>query len=112
MLSRVGGCGVLAVEVCNDLPAPSDRSERDKRGELAASGVAGREKTGPEPQPERLRGPTVSWPEALRTVRAWLEPWIMPWRYWVAFSDLHPSPGLRTLLERVFSGKGLYLYVR
>ncbi len=34
------------------------------------------------------------------------------WRYWKAFSDNLPPPELRELLERVFSGKGLYLYVR
>jgi hypothetical protein len=32
-------------------------------------------------------------------------------RYWKAFSDLPPPEELKTLLEWVFSGKGLYLYV-
>jgi len=54
----------------------------------------------------------VSWPEALRAMRAWLEPWVMLWRYWKAFSDKPPPPELRVLLERVFSGRGLYLYAR
>ena len=48
----------------------------------------------------------------VRMVRGWLEPWVMLWRYWRAFSDLPPPPELRVLLERVFSGRGLYLYVR
>ena len=33
------------------------------------------------------------------------------WRYWRAFSDKPPPPGLKALLDRVFSGEGLYLYV-
>jgi len=58
------------------------------------------------------RGASVSWPEALRAVRGWLEPWIMLWRYWGAFSDLPPPKELGVLLERVFSGREIYLYVR
>ena len=54
----------------------------------------------------------MSWPETLRAVREWLEPWVMLWRYWRAHSDLSPPKELRALLERVFSGRGLYLYVR
>ena len=45
-------------------------------------------------------------------MRAWLEPYVMLWRYWRAFTDKHPPEELRALLERVFSGEGLYLYVR
>lgn len=45
-------------------------------------------------------------------MRAWLEPYVMLMRYWRAFSDLPPPPELKALLEWVFSGKGLYLYVR
>jgi len=52
-----------------------------------------------------------SWPEALRAVRGWLEPWVMLWRYWRAFSNKPPPPELRALLDRVFSGRGLYLNV-
>jgi len=44
-------------------------------------------------------------------VRGWLEPYIMLSRYWRAFSKMPPPPQLRALLERVFSGRGLYLYV-
>ena len=64
--------------------------------------AAGREK----------RRASVPWPEALRAVRGWLEPWVMLWRYWRAFSRTAPPPEPRALLERVFSGRGLYLYVR
>jgi hypothetical protein len=48
----------------------------------------------------------------LRKVRAWLEPWVMLWRYWKAFPDLPPPRELRALLECVFSGSELYLYAR
>jgi hypothetical protein len=44
--------------------------------------------------------------------RAWLEPNVMLMRYWRAFSDLPPPKELKALLERAFSGKGLYLYAR
>ena len=33
----------------------------------------------------------VSWPETLRAVRGWLEPYIMLWRYWRAFSEMAPT---------------------
>jgi hypothetical protein len=32
-------------------------------------------------------------------------------RYWRAFSKVPPPRELKALLERVFSGRGLYLYV-
>jgi hypothetical protein len=65
-----------------------------------------------EPVERGKRRSRASWPEALRAVRAWLEPWIMLWRYWRAFTDLPPPPELKALLDRVFSGRGLHLYVR
>jgi hypothetical protein len=45
-------------------------------------------------------------------MRTWLEPWVMLWRYWRAFSDKPPPAELGMLLEQVFSGRGLYLYAR
>ena len=54
----------------------------------------------------------MSWPEALRAVRGGLEPYVMLWRYWKAFSDLPPPEELRVLLDWVFSGRELYFYVR
>jgi hypothetical protein len=50
-------------------------------------------------------------PEALRKVGMWLEPYVMVRRYWKAYSEKRPPKELRRLLERVFVGKGLYLYV-
>jgi len=70
--------------------------ENDPGAELAEGG-------------ERER-PPVSWPKALRRVRAWLEPWVMLWRYWRAFSGMNPPSELKALLDWVFSGRGLYLY--
>ena len=57
------------------------------------------------------RTPAVSWPQALRAVRGWLEPYVMLNRYWRAYSGMPPPSALRRLLERVFCGVGLYLYV-
>ena len=36
----------------------------------------------------------------------------MLWRYWRAFSEKSPPEELKELLELLFAGKGLYLYVR
>jgi hypothetical protein len=58
------------------------------------------------------RRPLLCWPVALRAVRAWLEPWIMLWRYWRAWSTAPPPASLARLLERLWQGHGLYLYVR
>jgi hypothetical protein len=66
-----------------------------------AAGSAGRGK----------KEPRVLRPEALRSVRAWLEPWVMLWRYWRALSGMPPPKELKALLEKVFSGRGLYHYV-
>ncbi|MDP9487295.1 MAG: hypothetical protein M3Q49_16185, partial [Actinomycetota bacterium] len=52
----------------------------------------------------------LTWPAALRIVRGWLEPWVMLWRYWRAFSDKPPPEKLQALLEWVFSGRRLCLY--
>ncbi len=58
----------------------------------------------------RCLRPTVSWPMALRAVRAWLEPWIVLWRYWTAWSNKPPPRQLQALLDRLFLGTGIYLY--
>jgi hypothetical protein len=47
----------------------------------------------------------------VRTVRGYLEPWVMLRRYCRAYSAKPPPPQPKALLERVFSGQGLYLYV-
>ena len=47
---------------------------------------------------ERRRARLPQWPRALRGVREWLEPYIMVWRYWRAFTDKDQSDELRALL--------------
>ena len=51
------------------------------------------------------------WPAALRAVRAWLEPWIMLWRYWKGWSTLPPPPQLLLLLHDLALGRAIDLYV-
>jgi hypothetical protein len=48
---------------------------------------------------------------ALRQVRAWLEPWIMLGRYWRGWSSKPPPPELQQLLDWLFQGGGINLYV-
>ncbi len=56
--------------------------------------------------------PLQCWPVALRAVRAWLEPWIMLWRYWRGWSSAPPPSALGVLLDRLWQGHGISLYVR
>ena len=72
----------------------------------AAMKPAGREKI----SVKLGRSLPLTWPRALRAVRAWLEPWTLLWRYWRAWSPLPPPPELHALLESVYAGKALYLY--
>lgn len=57
-----------------------------------------------------IRRLQVSWPRALRAVRAWLEPWIMLRRYWRAWSEQPPPGPLQGLFEAVAHGQPLFLY--
>ena len=52
----------------------------------------------------------ISWPVALRRVRAWLEPYVMLLRYWRAWSEKAPPEPLQTLLDWLWIGRPLYLY--
>jgi hypothetical protein len=54
--------------------------------------------------------PNVSWPVALRQVRAWLEPWIMLRRYWRAWSKRPPPVALQQVLESLWRGNGIDIY--
>ncbi len=54
--------------------------------------------------------PQVSWPLALRAVRAWLEPWIMLRRYWSGWSQQPPPPALQLLLSWLEHGHAIALY--
>ena len=53
-----------------------------------------------------------SWPLALRHVRAWLEPGIMLWRYWRAWSAKVPPPALQQLLDWRWEGHVIDLSIR
>jgi DDE superfamily endonuclease len=54
--------------------------------------------------------PQVSWPMARRSVRGWLEPWIMLRRYGRGWSQLPPPPALQFLLGRLEQGHAIPLY--
>ena len=54
--------------------------------------------------------PLLCWPQALRQVRAWLEPWVMLQRYWRAWSALPPPLPLQQLLDALCIGLPLFLY--
>ncbi len=43
----------------------------------------------------------VTWPQALRRVRAWLEPYLLLRRYWQAWSVKPPPQRLQRLLDYV-----------
>jgi hypothetical protein len=66
--------------------------------------VGGKEEAGEERLP-------LSWPLALRQVRSWLDPWVMLWRFWRAWSKAPPPPQLRALLDAVGGGQQLNVYV-
>jgi hypothetical protein len=60
---------------------------------------------------EGFDGGLSSWPVALRHVRAWLEPGVMLWRYWRGWSDKPPPPALQRLLDWLWQGRGIELYI-
>jgi hypothetical protein len=94
------GCGEMsssaAVVVLKDPEHPSSAG--------TDGAVGGKRRIDTQPAP-------LSWPRALRKVRSWLAPYVMLMRYWRAFSGMPPPAELRRLLEQLFAGRGLYLYV-
>ena len=54
---------------------------------------------------------TVSWPRALRQVRAWLTPSVTLQRWWQAWTNAPPPPQLQALIDAVTAGQGLHLYL-
>lgn len=80
----------------------------------------------PALQPKRAQPPTrvsgekspgaakpfvgLTWPEALRQVRSWLEPAIMLKRYWCAYSLAPPPFALQELLGWLRQGNGINVY--
>lgn len=78
----------------------------DPEASLSSSVPAISPGTGKKISEETRRRPQVSWPVALRALRGWLEPWIMLWRYWQAWSKRPPPPLLQCLVEQL--GQGLF----
>ena len=95
-------CGSEGLDL-GDPPRGVLESDGERPPETSRTTEAGGKRSG--------RPPLPSWPRALRRVRAWLEPYVMLTRYWRAFTDKDPPEELRVLLERLFSGEGIYLYV-
>jgi len=54
--------------------------------------------------------PQVCWPQALRAVRGWLEPWMLLQRYWRAWSKAPPPLALQHLLDWLGQGNALFPY--
>src|SRR2546430_11698213 len=74
------------------------RSLSKKNRFLSRLGEPGKTMSG-----QTLVRPQLSWPKALREVRAWLEPWILLQRYWRARGPPAPPPPLLPFLF----GRGL-----
>jgi hypothetical protein len=53
----------------------------------------------------------LSWPRALRQVRAWLTPWSMWQRCWRSWSPAPPPQQLQRLLDAAAAGQALHLYL-
>jgi hypothetical protein len=83
------------------LTAPHPVSGRLKRAR------AGRVGPGENGRPKQ----SLSWPAALRAVRAWLAPFRWLTRCWKAWAQAPPPPELAMLLEAVGSGVPLNLYL-
>jgi hypothetical protein len=56
-------------------------------------------------------GVGVSWPQALRRVRAWLAPWVWLQRCWRGWSTSPPPLPLQQALDWVRAGRPIYLYL-
>jgi hypothetical protein len=79
--------------------------------EASSSTTTAEEEDGGKRKARKTEPPPVSWPQALRKVRAWLQPYVMLLRYCRAYTDLPPPEQLEALLDRLFSAEGLHLYV-
>jgi hypothetical protein len=58
-----------------------------------------------------VAGVGVSWPQALRRVRAWLAPWVWLQRCWRGWSASPPPRQLQRALDWVMAGQPIYLYL-
>lgn len=78
--------------------------------ERAQTAAPQAQRSGEKKEAEASERPHISWPKALRAMRAWLEPWVLLRRYWRAWSALPPPPLLQCLFEQLGRGQGLFLY--
>jgi hypothetical protein len=95
-----------------DLPAAVTPLAHEDRGQEASAVIplaAPGEKSGHARSANEGLG---RWPIALRRVRAWLEPGIMPWRYRRAWPAKPPPPALQQLLDWLREGCAIDLYIR
>jgi hypothetical protein len=58
-----------------------------------------------------VAGVGVSWPQALRRVRAWLAPWVWLQRCWRGWSTSPPPRPLQQALDWVRAGQPISLYL-
>jgi hypothetical protein len=57
-------------------------------------------------------GAVLSWPRALRRVRAWLAPWVWLQRCWRGWSSGPPPRQLQQALDwMIMAGQPIYLYL-
>ena len=91
-----------------EMRTPMEAISQDGGGEAVPArergGKGGGADGSPRPRPGRC------WPRALRRVRAWLEPALLLWRCWRAWSDRPPPPPLQALLDWLHQGHPLCLY--
>src|SRR6266481_3970408 len=83
------------------------RSLSRKNRFLSRLGEPGKKMSG-----QTLVRPQLSWPKALREVRAWLEPWILLQRYWRAWSTQPLPLPLQQLLDALALGVPQYCSIK
>ena len=84
--------------------------EDDQMAESQEQVRAQRSDAEKKPDEQGVRRPLLSWPKAGRSVRAWLQPWVMLQRYWQAWSAQPPPLPLQQLLDALCLGVPLFLY--
>jgi hypothetical protein len=99
---------VPAQDLSEDATRPPPEGQgQEALGVLPEAGLG--EKSGHARSADEERSP---WPLALRRVCAWLEPGLMLWRYWRVWSTKAPPPTLHQLLDWLWEGHAIDLYIR
>ena len=109
--SLCGWAGAYPAWPARALPAAATQPAYEDPGQGGASAESAGH-AGGSPTTRYADAGRRSWPLALRRVRAWLEPGIMLGRYWRAWSAKPPPPALQQLLDWLWEGHAIYLYVR